>query len=145
MASNIHNAQQIYPYTAQKAQNQGQRGLSQDEMFGDANHPRHQSEEKKRYEELRKFRAQLSMDDPSSAAGLDQTLNNRSVNFNASDGNTLDIGDAEEYEQEDAKSDSEEERKTLYGNDASNFLSYTKMIKVVNDKHPRKKVYDEAT
>ena len=143
MASSIHSAQQIYPHTAQKAQNQGQRGPNRDE-FGDAN-PRHLSEEKKRYEELRKFRAQLSMDDPSSAAGLDQTLNNRSVNFNASDGNTLDIGDAEEYEQEDAKSDSEEERKTLYGNDASNFLSYTKMIKVVNDKHPRKKVYDEAT
>ena len=98
MASNMHNAQQIHPYSAQKAQNQGQRGQNQSDVFGDASNPRHLSEEKKRYEELRKFRAQLSMDDPSSAAGMDQSLNNRSVHFNASDGNTLDIGDAEEYE-----------------------------------------------
>lgn len=83
------------------------------------------------------------MDDASS--NFDQTLNNRSVHFNASDGATLDIGDGADSEREEGKSDSEEERKQLYGNDASNQLSYTKMIRVINEKHPRKKVFDEET
>lgn len=73
----------------------------------------------------------------------DKTLNNRSVQFAASDGVTLDIGDGDE--EKDEKSDSEEERKNLYGNDASNFLSYSKMLKVMDDKHPRKKVINEET
>lgn len=74
-----------------------------------------------------------------------QTLNNRSVQFNAADGQSLDIGDGEDEEKGDDKSDSEEERRTLYGNDASNFLSYSKMMHVMDEKHPRKKIINEET
>ena len=33
----------------------------------------------------------------------------------------------------------------MYGNDAANFLSYTKMMKAMDEMHPRKKVFDEKT
>lgn len=46
---------------------------------------------------------------------------------------------------DDEGSNSEEEREALYGNDASNHLSYTKMMKEMDKIHPRVKIVDPET
>ena len=66
---------------------------------------------------------------------------NQSVKYQATDGTPFDLGDKEAVD--DEQSNSEEEREKIYGNDASNHLSYSKMLRAMDLLHARESYFCE--
>ena len=112
-------------------------------MGGNIDESRFRTEGKATTLMAQRIRQEISLNIESSMN--DQTLQiNNSVAFQRADGRSLDIGNGDDSNNEDdEKSNSEEEREAVYGNDANNQLSYTKMMKMMDNIHVREKIYEE--